>query len=221
MIGGVHLINANIPEFAGMNVTATGNNGSVTVQLPKTLVSNELEQTIILSVILYANDSLFVSNASVASPVVSVVVDEVMPGQTLNTPLSISFFLSALDLTRVRPVCSYYNYVSLSWLQDGCMYDEARSNSTNVVCSCSHLTNFAVLLDAQGNTNALSAANRLALGYITTIGCSISVILLGLLVLVFIFFKVRILLPISEFLLVSLTLYYRNFVASQRWLLLI
>jgi hypothetical protein len=45
-----------------------------------------------------------------------------------------------------------------------------------IVCKCSHLTNFAVLVDVHGTAgSSLSSANQLALELITYIGLGVSV----------------------------------------------
>jgi hypothetical protein len=93
----------------------------------------------------------------------------------------------------------YYDFAARQWREDGCFGDTSLLETGVMLCTCHHLTNFAVLLDHQGNTGGLSTDDRLALGYITVIGCSISIILLGILVLVFIFYKVLLIFMCAHF----------------------
>jgi hypothetical protein len=48
--------------------------------------------------------------------------------------------------------CHYIYYYFTSdvdnrWSSDGCYLDARRSNITHAVCVCSHMTNFAILMD--------------------------------------------------------------------------
>ena len=64
------------------------------------------------------------------------------------------------------------------------------STNTTVQCDCHHLTNFAILLDHTNAVEALSAADKAALEYITLIGCSISIVLMTVTILVFAIYAV-------------------------------
>jgi len=44
----------------------------------------------------------------------------------------------------MKSKCVYWDYLSNHWSEDGCQL--ARSNSTHSICSCNHLTNFALLM---------------------------------------------------------------------------
>lgn len=61
------------------------------------------------------------------------------------------------------------------------------SNETHTGCACSHLTNFAILMDVHGV--ALSPGHQLALQTITYIGCGISTVALGAAMIVFMCFR--------------------------------
>lgn len=41
----------------------------------------------------------------------------------------------------------YINSGGNIWTSDGCKLDTALSNETHIACKCTHLTNFAVLMD--------------------------------------------------------------------------
>ncbi|XP_052814005.1 adhesion G-protein coupled receptor G6-like [Mya arenaria] len=89
-----------------------------------------------------------------------------------------------------NPVCSYWDYYADEgaggWRTDGCSMTSYVNNT--VVCKCNHLTNFAVLIDLEGGSG-ISERNKVALGIITKVGLSISIIGLGLTILTFVIFK--------------------------------
>ncbi|XP_077980917.1 adhesion G protein-coupled receptor L2-like isoform X2 [Glandiceps talaboti] len=85
---------------------------------------------------------------------------------------------------RTNPVCSYWNYTvngEGEWSDYGC--ETVESNETHTVCSCSHLTNFAVLMDVHGTE--LAWGHHFALSVITFAGFMISIVCLVLCLLTF------------------------------------
>ena len=160
-----------------------------TVSVPAGL-KNILPADVPISVIVYNKSTLFSqTSASIGSSVLSLTIGGIASGQTISPAIQVGLAVSATSLNSTR-TCAYYEFETSSWKTDGCMIIPSASSSTNVVCACTHLTNFAVLLDFQGNEAQISVANALALGEITTIGCSISVILMGCTMFIFLFFKV-------------------------------
>jgi hypothetical protein len=143
----------------------------------------------------FTSDSLFADadreEAAIASSVIAVTLDVVAPGEVLDKPVTITFQLLDPDDSRPR-ICVYYDFDVRTWKSDGCVLNTEFSTSSIVVCECMHLTSFAVLLDSQGETDDLSDTDKLALGLITVIGLSISVILMGLLVLIYILVPVSV-----------------------------
>ncbi|XP_055333153.1 adhesion G protein-coupled receptor L3-like isoform X2 [Paramacrobiotus metropolitanus] len=75
------------------------------------------------------------------------------------------------------------------WDVTGCSLVDHLSNSTHTVCRCSHLTNFAVLMDINGALATLGKKDRLALNIISYIGCIISIVCLILCLIIFTFFR--------------------------------
>ena len=61
--------------------------------------------------------------------------------------------------------------VSGRWDTDGCVKNDNLSNSTQTVCECRHLTNFAILLSARP---ILDPVNSFVLGVIGYIGVALS-----------------------------------------------
>ena len=48
------------------------------------------------------------------------------------------------DVSRMKSKCVYWDYLSNSWSEDGCRLVDG--NTTHTICSCNHLTNFALLM---------------------------------------------------------------------------
>ncbi|XP_031765534.2 latrophilin Cirl isoform X2 [Galleria mellonella] len=84
-----------------------------------------------------------------------------------------------------NPACVFWDYTLHGWSPEGCQVEW--SNSTHTGCACSHLTNFAILMDVQGIP--LSGKHVLALRLITLIGCAISAVALFAAIIVFQCFK--------------------------------
>ncbi|XP_041983506.1 latrophilin Cirl isoform X2 [Aricia agestis] len=80
-----------------------------------------------------------------------------------------------------NPTCVFWDYTLHGWSSEGCQVEW--SNLTHTGCACSHLTNFAILMDVRGI--ALGAKHELALRLLTLIGCAISSIALLAAILVF------------------------------------
>lgn len=70
------------------------------------------------------------------------------------------------------------------WSQEGCTLLSTSKDAT--VCTCNHLTSFAVLMDVSGR---LGAGGGEALDIVSKIGCALSIVCLGLSLLVFVFFR--------------------------------
>ncbi|XP_047036956.1 latrophilin Cirl isoform X4 [Helicoverpa zea] len=84
-----------------------------------------------------------------------------------------------------NPACVFWDYTLHGWSPEGCQVEW--SNATHTGCSCSHLTNFAILMDVHGVP--LSAAHELALQTLTYIGCGISTVALAAAIIVFTCFR--------------------------------
>jgi hypothetical protein len=161
-----------------------------TVEIPADVAEIAADAT--FSVIIYEDAGFFIQNDStpdtVSTKVISVTIDGVESGQTLDQP--VTFFFSRSSDVDAAFTCVYWDFTSSSWESDGCWLEEEMSNSTHIACSCVHLTNFAVLADSGGGTGGLSSADAQALELITYIGCSISIFCLLIVVIVFMYFSV-------------------------------
>ncbi|XP_045539725.1 latrophilin Cirl isoform X2 [Papilio machaon] len=80
-----------------------------------------------------------------------------------------------------NPVCVFWDYTLHGWSPEGCQVEW--SNLTHTGCACSHLTNFAILMDVHGV--ALSRHHEMALRLITLVGCGISAVALVAAIIVF------------------------------------
>ncbi|XP_033107955.1 adhesion G protein-coupled receptor L2-like isoform X2 [Anneissia japonica] len=100
---------------------------------------------------------------------------------------TVEFCLTRLNLSLFgKPKCVYWNYSEITntgkWLDNGC---ETKDMTTHIVCTCNHLTNFAILMDVHKAHAMIPEPHEDALGYITIIGCSISIV--ALLACIFVF----------------------------------
>uniref|UniRef100_A0A8C4Q8U7 Uncharacterized protein n=1 Tax=Eptatretus burgeri TaxID=7764 RepID=A0A8C4Q8U7_EPTBU len=82
--------------------------------------------------------------------------------------------------------CVFWSLTEKDWREDGCRV-ENESNSEMTVCSCDHLTHFAVLLDFMGKSDNYTKEQKSILTIITHIGCGISAIFLALTLLTYLF----------------------------------
>ncbi|KAL3855926.1 hypothetical protein ACJMK2_015123 [Sinanodonta woodiana] len=86
-------------------------------------------------------------------------------------------------------VCGHWNYTKNEnaggWSTEGCVHSV---DAGRHICTCNHLTNFAILIDLQPD-HSISEDDKLALGIITKIGLLVSIGGLGLTVLSFIIFR--------------------------------
>ncbi|XP_066022823.1 adhesion G protein-coupled receptor L4-like [Pocillopora verrucosa] len=70
---------------------------------------------------------------------------------------------------------SDFNTRSEGFSEEGCHVVSLKSNSEETVCSCNHLTHFAVLMNYDGNTK-LAEEDETALKIITHVGLSLSIV---------------------------------------------
>jgi hypothetical protein len=142
--GGVFARNTLVSVFQGIRVNGTnGTNFYVPSQLGSLIDSNAS-----FSLIQYANANLFYNSDStqtVDSPVVSLEISNISDGQTLPAPVQITISISGGKYSELYR-CIYYSFANSSWKQDGCALVKVVnvSEGIDVICNCSHLTNFAV-----------------------------------------------------------------------------
>uniref|UniRef100_A0A667YVD1 Si:ch1073-186i23.1 n=1 Tax=Myripristis murdjan TaxID=586833 RepID=A0A667YVD1_9TELE len=100
------------------------------------------------------------------------------------------FTLEHLDKEHYyNPNCSFWNYSERSmmgyWSTQGCKLLE--TNKSHTTCSCSHLTNFAILMAHRGNRDG--SVHELLLTVITRMGIAVSLVCLAISLFTFCFFR--------------------------------
>ncbi|XP_071483571.1 uncharacterized protein [Diadema antillarum] len=114
------------------------------------------------------------SNDVVGSEVLSLnLYPRISTNITFNEPVRMDFPLHQTEVYGLnrKALCSFWNYDIGAWSQEGCEVDFF--NDTHVQCSCSHLTNFAVLM--QVADIELSARHAAISDVISTTGCALSI----------------------------------------------
>ncbi|XP_059154546.1 uncharacterized protein LOC131940023 isoform X2 [Physella acuta] len=105
-----------------------------------------------------------------------------IPNTKISKPVELTLALNQDNLT--SPSCAFLNTTISNpevgvWSTGGCQVKSV--TSTHVVCSCDHLTNFAVLMSPYA-----SSEDSLALSIISAIGCAISLFCLVITIIVYI-----------------------------------
>uniref|UniRef100_A0A8C8A2Z2 Si:ch1073-186i23.1 n=1 Tax=Oryzias sinensis TaxID=183150 RepID=A0A8C8A2Z2_9TELE len=100
------------------------------------------------------------------------------------------FTLEHLDKENYfNPNCSFWNYSERSmmgyWSTQGCKLLE--TNKSHTTCSCSHLTNFAILMAHRGNRDG--SMHEVLLSVITRMGIAVSLVCLAISLFTFCFFR--------------------------------
>ncbi|XP_043072934.1 adhesion G protein-coupled receptor L2-like isoform X6 [Puntigrus tetrazona] len=102
------------------------------------------------------------------------------------------FTLAHLDTENYfNPNCSFWNYSERSmmgyWSTQGCKL--LATNKTHTTCSCSHLTNFAILMAHRDAHASMGSVHELLLTVITRMGIAISLVCLAISIFTFCFFR--------------------------------
>lgn len=71
-----------------------------------------------------------------------------------DQPIVITFLHDKLQISDEDRTCVYWDFPSLSWLDDGCQLSSSDSNDFQSVCHCRHLTNFGIIFDYSGKSKA-------------------------------------------------------------------
>uniref|UniRef100_A0A9J8CH24 Adhesion G protein-coupled receptor L2-like n=1 Tax=Cyprinus carpio carpio TaxID=630221 RepID=A0A9J8CH24_CYPCA len=102
------------------------------------------------------------------------------------------FTLAHLDTENYfNPNCSFWNYSETSmtgyWSTQGCKL--LATNKTHTTCSCSHLTNFAILMAHRDAHAGVGSIHELLLTVITRMGIAVSLVCLAISIFTFCFFR--------------------------------
>uniref|UniRef100_A0A665WBV5 Adhesion G protein-coupled receptor L2a n=1 Tax=Echeneis naucrates TaxID=173247 RepID=A0A665WBV5_ECHNA len=178
--------------------------GGISIQLSANTVKlNSRNGVAKLVFVLYKNLGQFLStdNATIQMANgaygrnVSVAVNSDIIAASLNKESSrvfindpVIFTLEHIDMEHYfNSNCSFWNYSERSmmgyWSTQGCRLLE--SNKTHTTCSCSHLTNFAILMAHR----EISVFHELLLTVITRVGIVVSLVCLSISIFTFCFFR--------------------------------
>ncbi|XP_061101408.1 adhesion G-protein coupled receptor G5-like isoform X1 [Conger conger] len=167
-------------NFQGLTISANHANRSVHVYLPEKILQPKEDRTIVFCMItaseMFERQNLTVLYGNVVGVSIS---GKKLKG--LMDRIKITFSLQGTSpLQGKLPRCHYLNFSTNSFHSDGCITHWSPGEE-QVVCSCDHLTYFAVLLV----TPEISERDQNILTYITLIGCSISLIFLVITLLMY------------------------------------
>ncbi|NXI36384.1 AGRG2 protein, partial [Galbula dea] len=171
------------------------NLGSIT--LPSSLLTNLPPEDLDLASRIIFNffkkttvfQDLSLKNASLISSVISSsVANLTIHNLKANVTVTLQNIKPNQDNSTVR--CVFWDFSKNGghggWSYEGCIVKESRVNET--VCSCNHLTSFAVLMDLYGKTPS-NPTQELVLTFISYIGCGLSAIFLSITLVIYIAFE--------------------------------
>lgn len=153
------MVTPNIEVYVyGVGCTGTGcyfNTGASNFAV--TLPSNMLPTATSVSIVFYANTKLFIDNSlnqttkSVGSKIFSINVNGV---DTSSLSQNFEFTLQNTKSSNfVASDCTFYDLgITNTWKSNGCSVVTSKSTANVTTCSCSHMTNFAVLGSPSTNT---------------------------------------------------------------------
>ncbi|KFQ25521.1 G-protein coupled receptor 64, partial [Merops nubicus] len=132
---------------------------------------------------------LSLKNASLISNVISSsVANLTIRNLKANVTVTLQNIKPNQDNSTVR--CVFWDFSKNAghggWSYEGCTVKESRVNET--VCSCNHLTSFAVLMNLYGNIPS-NPTQELVLTFISYIGCGLSAIFLSITLVTYIAFE--------------------------------
>ncbi|XP_072245522.1 adhesion G protein-coupled receptor L2 isoform X24 [Leuresthes tenuis] len=138
-----------------------------------------------------ANDA-YGRNVSVAvnSDIIAASINKESSRVFINEP--VIFTLEHIDMEHYfNSNCSFWNYSERSmmgyWSTQGCKLLD--SNKTHTTCSCSHLTNFAILMAHREISGNIRDHHELLLTVITRVGIVVSLVCLMICIFTFCFFR--------------------------------
>ncbi|KAJ8247361.1 hypothetical protein GJAV_G00245510 [Gymnothorax javanicus] len=171
-------LNISANEMAASSVSGEVKNSSVHVHLPKTLLSPQDYKQIVFCMITATN--MFENVTVLYDRVVGLSISN-MKLTGLTDRIKITFSLQKPLQEHESPQCHFLNFSTESFHGDGCL-THWNKEEDEVVCSCDHMTYFAVLLV----NPKISEKDRTVLTYISLIGCSISLFCLVITLIVYI-----------------------------------
>ncbi|XP_077570056.1 adhesion G-protein coupled receptor G2 [Stigmatopora nigra] len=156
-----------------------GEGGTINDSVVDVRVPGDLGHTILVCLVRYPT---LVWNESREQLYQNQLLGVSVPGKNLTglvDRVNITVHHVAVNESRI-PKCVFLNFSTEAFSSDGCHTIWQRGQS-HVTCSCDHLTYFGILIVSAD----LSATNRVALSYVTVIGCSLSLAALAITLLLF------------------------------------
>ncbi|XP_062397101.1 adhesion G protein-coupled receptor E1-like isoform X2 [Sardina pilchardus] len=144
LTGSVQLKTVDALLEIDLPVIARNNDGSASVVL---LTSNSMHNV-------FNNSHFRKRNAKrtyMGAKVVLIILPQVTV-KTLPKPIMLTFQHFNVSDPADKPACVYWS--EGAWVTDGCSASESMSNSTHTVCSCTHLSTFAMIMQTNPNTES-------------------------------------------------------------------
>ncbi|KAF8763935.1 Adhesion G-protein coupled receptor G4 like protein [Argiope bruennichi] len=160
------------------------------VLFPRKLFSQELNHSATNMALAIRKNMHFLKNAKVISPVIDVAIGNEHICN-IDPPVQMVFKVPKNSFKRKRSWgCVFWdkrlNYYAGGWSYKGC--NSILINSTHVRCFCNHLTSFAVVMRLN-HGHKLTKVHQKLLSVITYVGCCLSILGLGIIILTFLLFK--------------------------------
>uniref|UniRef100_A0A3B4CZY8 Adhesion G protein-coupled receptor G2a n=2 Tax=Pygocentrus nattereri TaxID=42514 RepID=A0A3B4CZY8_PYGNA len=149
-------------------------NSIVQVTLPEELVATIENTTVVFCMIISPKQYENVTDGRIIGVSVS---GKNVSG--LKSPVIISVRVG--PLVSRKPKCVFYNFTSSNFEDSGCSTRWITAEDL-VICSCDHLTYFAVLMVSPNN---VSEKDKVVLSYISQVGCSLSLLFLVIAVILY------------------------------------
>lgn len=155
------------------------------VFVPSSILKNKfnVNESVSMNAVIFRNMKDLLPKSNETGSIINSYILAISLGKTLeNLSENISLTFSHLSQQYERSSCNFWDFSKNpnfggSWSGRGCTV--ASSNSTYTICSCDHLTNFAILM------NPVYHSNSKVLGIITKVGCSISIVCLILTIIIY------------------------------------
>ncbi|CAE1158578.1 unnamed protein product [Acanthosepion pharaonis] len=155
------------------------------VFVPSSILKDKfnVNDSVSMNAVIFRNMKDLLPKSNETNNIVNSYILAISLGKTLeNLSENISLTFSHLSQLYQESSCNFWDFsknpnLGGSWSGRGCTV--ASSNSTYTICSCDHLTNFAILM------NPVSHSSNKVLGIITKVGCSISIVALILTIIIY------------------------------------
>ncbi|XP_065910282.1 uncharacterized protein [Dysidea avara] len=145
------------------------------------------------------NVNLPTGRSSIESMILSSQLSTNPNGTLLSDPVKLTFEIGNLSTNgSFTPRCAFFNFSRRMFSDDG--IEQLGSNGSSFQCTSSHLTSFAVLVDASGNDHSE------ALSIVSYIGCGISIVCLIITIVLLIVLKKKIFDQIQHFIHLNLSI---------------